>query len=96
MRKGDQFFTPVTSIKSVYTSKGVTLERELDVINTLLNEHEKDIKNILQVSTSKEVTSLGDIRLFLQGFNNGDNLHKTLDTMNQEMIRFEQTGEIIT
>ena len=96
LKKGDQFFTPVTSIKSVYTSKGVTLERELETINILLNKHDKDILNILQVSTSKEVTSLGDIRIFLQGFNNGDNLRKTIDTMNQEMIRFEQTGEIIT
>jgi hypothetical protein len=38
------------------------------------------------------ITSLGDVKLFLQGFNNGDNLHNTIDTMNQEMLRFEKTG----
>ena len=50
---------------------------------------------ILQVSKQKQISSLGDVTLFLQGFNNGDNLHNKLDEMNQEMLRFEQTGQII-
>jgi hypothetical protein len=44
------------------------------------------------VSNSKNITSLGDIAAFLKGFNNGDNLHDTLDSMNKEMVRFEATG----
>jgi hypothetical protein len=41
-----------------------------------------------------KISSLGDVTTFLQGFNNGDNLRQTLDTMNQEMLRFETTGQI--
>jgi hypothetical protein len=47
---------------------------------------------INQVSGNTEITSLGDVKLFLQGFNNGDNLHTTLTQMNEEMLRFEKTG----
>jgi hypothetical protein len=32
--------------------------------------------------------------VFLKGFDNGDNLRNTLDEMNQDMLRFESTGQI--
>ena len=47
---------------------------------------------ITSVSGGDIINSLGDVRLFLQGFNNGDNLHNILENMDQEMLRFEKTG----
>ena len=49
---------------------------------------------INQVSGEQAISSLGDVKVFLQGFNNGENLHNIIDRMDQEMIRFEKTGEI--
>lgn len=94
LRKGDKFFTPVTQFNAVYDSTGTTLDVKMDEIQSLIVQQQKEIVKITQVSNSKEISSLGDVRLFLQGFNNGDNLHNTLDDMNQEMLRFEKTGEI--
>lgn len=92
LRKGDKFFTPITSTGAVYNSEGNTLDVILKQINSLIIEQQKEIVKINQASNLETITSLGDVRLFLQGFNNGDNLHNTLDTMNQEMLRFEKTG----
>ena len=47
---------------------------------------------ITQVSNYEQITSLGDVNLFLQGFKNGDTLHNELDEIKQEMLRFEETG----
>ena len=94
MKKGDKFFTPITSFSAVYDSKGNTLDVRLQQIQNNITEQQKEIQQITQVSKSSSITSLGDVKLFLQGFNNGDNLHKTLEDMNQEMIRFEKTGQI--
>lgn len=94
LRKGDSFFTPVTQFNAVYDSTGTTLDVKMDEIQSLIIQQQKDILKINQVSNSPEIQSLGDIKLFLHGFNNGDNLHDTLDEMNQEMLRFEKTGEM--
>ena len=94
MRKGDQFFTPFTQFKAVYDSSGVTLEVRMKEMNKLISDHQKEFLKITQVSNSKNISSLGDVTAFLQGFNNGDNLRNTLDSMDQEMLRFEKTGQI--
>lgn len=95
MRQGDTFFTPITTTKAVYDSFGVTLDVHLNDVNRLITEQQKTITSIIEVSKSDQITSLGDVRVFLQGFNNGENLHNTLDQMNQDMLRFEKTGEIL-
>ena len=96
LRKGDKFFTPYTQFKAVYDSSGVTLDIKLQDMQALIVKQQKEIVKINEVSSNTEITSLGDVRLFLQGFNNGDNLHNTLNTMNQEMLRFKKTGQIQT
>ena len=94
LRKGDKFFTPFTQFKAVFDTQGVTLDVRLREINNLILNQSKEILKINQVSGNTEITSLGDVKLFLQGFNNGDNLHTTLTQMNEEMLRFEKTGQI--
>lgn len=94
MHKANEFFAPFTIAKAVYTETGDTLDRVINSLNEKLNKQTQDIVNIMQVSNSKELTSLGDITKFLQGFNNGDNLCETIDLMNQEMLRFETTDKI--
>ena len=94
LQKGAQFFTPITTVHAVYDSQGITLDVTLNTLQTSVIEHQKQLNQILQVSTSGEISSLGDVKVFLQGFNNGDSLYETLDEMNQEMVRFEKTGQI--
>ncbi|MEE1517977.1 MAG: hypothetical protein UF228_10320 [Lachnospiraceae bacterium] len=94
LKKGDQFFIPVTSINAVYDFEGNTLGSKLDEINKMLGNQQKELLKITQVTNSKVISSLGDVKKFLQGFNNGDSLHDTLDEINQEMLRFEKTGDI--
>jgi hypothetical protein len=92
LRKGDVFFAPVTTFDSVYDNKGVTLTTKFNNINYLLQEQQKEIIKINSVSGLDTISSLGDVKLFLQGFTNNDNLHTIIDDMNQEMLRFENTG----
>lgn len=94
LRKGDKFFNPVTSIHAIYDSNGVTLDVKLKELNSLIVEQQKELVKINQPSNLQTISSLGDVKMFLQGFNNGDNLHTMLDKMNQEMLRFEVTGQI--
>lgn len=94
LRKGDKFFNPITSFNAVYDATGTTLDVKVTQINSLIGEQQKEIAKINQVSNTGTILSLGDVKLFLQGFNNGENLHDTLETMNQEMLRFEKTGQI--
>lgn len=61
-------------------------------MNSLIVDQQKEIVKITQVSNETTITSLGDVKLFLKGFNNGDDLHSTLTNMNEEMLRFENTG----
>lgn len=94
LRKGDQFFTPFTTFNAVFDAEGKTLTTRLDNLQTLITEQKKEITKLTSVTTEETITSLGDVKVFLQGFNNGDVLKETLDDMNQEMIRFEKTGQI--
>ena len=94
LRKGDKPFAPVTSFSAVFNSSGVSLTTLFKEIQTTIKEHQKTITDITKISNSKQITSLGDVKLFLDGFNNGDNLKKQLDTINQDMLRFEITGQI--
>ena len=94
LQKGAAFFTPITTVNAVYDSQGVTLDVTLNTLQKSVLDHQKQLTQILQVSTSEEISSLGDVKIFLQGFNNGDSLYETLDEMNQEMVRFEKTGQI--
>lgn len=90
LRQGDKFFLPITSFNAVYDSQGKTLDLRLGEIHNTVIAQQKEILKINQISNNKEITSLGDIKVFLQGFNNGDNLHNTL----KETLRFEKTGQI--
>lgn len=92
LRKGDKFFTPITSTKAVFDTSGVTLDSKLNELTSLVKKQQKDIVAITQVSNSQTITSLGDVKIFLQGFSNEDKLKNTIDDMNQEMLRFEKTG----
>ena len=94
LRKGDKIFAPVTSFSAVFDSSGVSLTTLLKDIQTTIKEHQKAITDITKISNSKQITSLGDVKLFLEGFNNGDNLKEQLDTITQDMLRFEITGQI--
>lgn len=94
LRKGDQFFTPITHFKAVYDADGVALDKRIKEINSLIVEQQKEVAKINQVSDKSTITSLGDVKLFLQGFNNGDTLQATVEGIHQEMLRFENTGQI--
>lgn len=94
LRKGDQFFTPFTTFNAVFDAEGKTLTTRLNSLQTLITEQKKEITKLTSVTTEETITSLGDVKVFLQGFNNGDVLKETLDDINQEMIRFEKTGQI--
>lgn len=96
LRKGDVFFNPVTSFNAVYDSQGVTLVSRLLEINNLITTQQNQLFKLTQPSNTKDISSLGDVKLFLSGFTNGDNLHDSLDEMNREMLRFEYTGQITT
>ena len=94
LRKGDKFFTPITQFNAVFDSSGKTLETILNEFNSTIIDHQKELMKITQVSNYEQITSLGDVNLFLQGFKNGDTLQNELDEIKQEMLRFEETGQI--
>lgn len=94
MRKGDVFFSPITSFNAVFDSVGHTLEETINDVRSLLTTHQKELNAINKVSNSGSIISLGDVKMFLQGFKAGDSLYTTIDKINQEMLRFEKTGEI--
>ena len=94
LRKGDKFFTPFTSFNSVFDASGTTLTNRLSELQKLLVEQQKEIANINSTSNGDTISSLGDVRIFLRGFSNGNSLYGILDSMNQEMLRFEKTGQV--
>ena len=95
MRKGDEFFTPLTQFKAVYDNDGVNLDIRLKEINKLISNQQQKINNIINISNSSEITSLGDINQFLKGFNNETTLKDTIEKLDQKILRFDITGEII-
>lgn len=94
LRKGDKFFTPFTSFNAVFDSDGESLTSRLSDVQQMIIQQQKEIAKINAISGGATISSLGDVRVFLQGFNNGENLHITLDSMNQQMLRFQKTGDI--
>jgi hypothetical protein len=94
MRKGDEFFAPVTSFNAVFDSTGTTLSTRINDIQSLIVSQQKELKQLIEPTDSSVISSFGDVKLFLQGFTNGDNLHKTINSMNQEMLRFEHIGQM--
>ena len=94
LNKGDRLFAPVTTFNAVYDSTGITLDVRVKEMQSLILTQQKEIMNITQASNTDTISSLGDVKLFLKGFNNGETLQKTLNGMNHEMLRFESTGQI--
>lgn len=94
LRKGDKLFAPFTTFNAVIDIEGKTLTTRLTNLQTLITEQKKEITKLTSVTKEETITSLGDVKVFLQGFNNGDVLKETLDAMDQEIIRFEKTGQI--
>lgn len=90
LKKSNKFFTPITSFKAVYDQSGVNLETRFLNIQALVSEQKEKLDKVINPTNSDQITSLGDVTLFLQGFNNGNNLHSTITQMNQEMLRFEK------
>ena len=95
LRKGDTFFTPFTLFNSVYNHEGITLSEIVKNLNSSIADQQKEISKINQISNSDVISSLGDVKLFLQGFNNNNNLNNILNDINKDMIKFEKTGQII-
>lgn len=94
MQNGYKFFIPLTSFNAVYDSNGKTLNSRIKEIQDVLQSNQKEINKINQASLGSTITSLQDVRLFLEGFNNGETLRETIDNMDQQMVRFEKTGQI--
>ena len=94
MCQGDKFFLPITSMNAVLDLDGVSLNTHLNNMLSLIKQQQKEITNINEPSNLEQINSLGDVKLFLKGFSNGDNLFIKIDNINQEMLRFESTGQI--
>ena len=94
MQNGYEFFIPLTSFNAVYDSNGKTLDYRVKELQFLTQSNQKEINQINQASSGSKITSLQDVRLFLEGFNNGETLRATIDNIDQQMLRFEKTGQI--
>lgn len=95
LRKGDVFFVPYTITKAVFDSDGNPIDVKINTLQQTVNTHQKQINTLLQPSNKKTITTLGDVNNFLSGFNNGDNLKKIINILDEEMLRFNATGTII-
>ena len=95
LRKDNKLFLPVTSFNAVIDQEGVSLTSRFENITKVIQDHRNLLDTINNPSQNKSITTLGDVRKFLQGFNNGDNLHNTINTINKEMLRFEITGQVL-
>lgn len=94
MQNGYEFFIPLTSFNAVYDSNGKTLDSKVKEIQSAIQSNQKEINKINQASSGNEINSLKDVKLFLEGFNNGETLRETIDNIDQQMLRFEKTGQI--
>lgn len=94
MQNGYEFFLPLTSFNAVYDSSGATLNSRMRELQELISDTKKDLDKLTQVSSETNISSLGDVRLFLEGFNNTETLRDTIDNIDRQMVRFEKTGEI--
>ena len=94
IKKGNEFFTPYTSFDAVLDQSGKSLSENLEALHKLVTSNTTEIENIKKESSGNSVTSLGDVKKFLEGFNKNNSLYKTIYDMNQQMLRFYKTGEI--
>ena len=94
LRKGDKFFAPFTSFDAVFDSEGNSLHERFAEVYEIAEEQRKALSDLFKPSNSTSISSLGDVRAFLKGFDNGNNLHTIIEDMNQEMLRFEKTGQM--
>lgn len=94
LRKGDKFFAPFTSFDAVFDRQGNSLQNRFAEVYEIADEQRKALGDLFKPSNSTTISSLGDVRVFLQGFDNGDNLHTIIEDINQEMLRFEKTGQM--
>ena len=94
MQKGYEFFIPLTSFNAVYDSNGKTLDSRVRELQSIIQNNQKEINKINQASSGSTITSLQDVKLFLEGFSNGETLQETINTIYQQMVRFENTGQI--
>lgn len=94
MRKGDNFFIPLTSFSATYDSEGHTLDSRMREIDDLFKNHQKKLDKINEISQDKQIESLGDVKLFLEGFDKKESLRETIDAIDQQMVRFEITGQL--
>ena len=81
MQKGYEFFLPLTSFNAVYDSSGTTLDFRIKDLLEKIQNSKKELDKITQVTTEPTITSLGDVKLFLAGFNNKENLRTTIDNI---------------
>lgn len=91
---GNMFISPVVSTKSVYHTSGKTLHEIVEELTNATISNNTTLQNLVNSSSNVKITTLGDVQQFLKGFKNGDDLYEIIDDMNQEMLRFEQTGLI--
>lgn len=94
MQNGYEFFIPLTSFNAVYDSSGKTLDYKMKEIQSAIQNNQQELDKINQTSSGNTITSLKDVKLFLEGFNNGETLRETIDNIDQQMVRFEKTGQI--
>lgn len=94
LRKGDNFFAPVTLFNAVFDTSGNTLNSRLKNIDSEILEQKRELAKILQTTSEKNISSLGDVQIFLKGFNNGETLKTILDNREKEFLKFEKTGQI--
>jgi hypothetical protein len=94
LRKGNKFFTPLTSFSSVLDAKGDTLETKINELHSMFNNYKQSVDSITSVSKESGINTLGDIKLFLQGFNKNESLLNKLDRIDHDTLRFEITGDI--
>lgn len=94
LRKGDQFFAPITSFDAVIDFEGNTLSSKLKKIDLKIDQNKEDIIKINNISDSKQVSTLGDVKLFLKGFDKEVSLYDTINNIDRSALRFEKTGQI--
>ena len=90
LRKGDKLFHPITITDAVYDQQGNRLSQVISQLTSTLNTQNNELLKITQVSKLKNISSLGDVKLFLKGFTKEDNLYNSLEQIKTEMLRFEE------
>lgn len=94
LRKGDKFFTPITTFKAVIDDSGQTLQNHVDIFNQVIVQHAEQISYILNPTQSQDIVSLGDVQKFVAGFDNGDSLHSIIQDMKESTVYFDNIGLI--